>query len=145
MARARLASHGARVEVRVASFDDLLPPCDAVVASLALHHVAEIEAKRALYHRIHEALRPGGVFLSADCTVQPSGPEHDRMFRVWAAGMLEAGIGPGESDELFAQWSREDTYQPLQLELSLLSDANFERPDCFWRRGPMTVFGAFKA
>lgn len=143
VARTRLAPHGARVELRLAAFADPLPDCEAIVASLALHHVPDLDAKRALYRRIREALRPGGVFLSADATVHPTGPEHDRIYRVWTAGMFDHGIGPGEADALFAQWSREDTYLPLHVELALLAEAGFARPECFWRRGPMTVFGGF--
>jgi len=143
VARARLAPHAARVEQRRARFEDPLPPCDAIVASLSLHHVPDVDAKRALYRHLRASLRPGGVFLSADATVHASGPEHDRVFRTWTAGMFDAGIGPGEAESLFAQWSREDTYQPLSVELALLADAGFERPECFWRKGPVTVFGAF--
>lgn len=141
--RARLATHGDRVEIRRASFDHGLPRCDAVVASLALHHVPELAAKRALYARIHDALAPGGVFLSADAAVHADGPEHARAFRVWSAGMATHGIGQGEADALFAQWAGEDTYQPLSIELALLAEAGFARPECFWRRGPMAVFGGF--
>jgi tRNA (cmo5U34)-methyltransferase len=143
-ASARLAPYRERVELRRASFDDAIPACDAVVASLALHHVADLAAKRALYTRIHEALDPGGIFLSADATVHPSGPEHARLFRVWSAGMAAHGIGRGEADALFAQWSEEDTYQPLSVELALLADAGFARPECFWRKGPIAVFGGFR-
>lgn len=143
VARARLAPHGERATFRRASFADPLPPCDAIVASLALHHVADIADKRALYAALRGALRPRGVLVSADCTVHAAGPEHDRAFRLWTAGMFDAGIGPGEAEALFAQWSREDTYLPLHVELGLLADAGFARPECFWRRGPMTVFGAF--
>jgi tRNA (cmo5U34)-methyltransferase len=143
VATARLAPHGARVEVRRQRFEDPLPPCDAIVASLALHHVADVDAKRGLYRQLRSALKPGGVLLSADACVHPAGPEHDRVFRVWTAGMFDHGIGPGDAEALFAQWSTEDTYQPLSVELALLADAGFQRPDCFWRRGPIAVFGAF--
>ena len=143
VATARLASHAARVQVRKARFEDPLPPCDAVVASLALHHVADVDAKRALYKQLRGALKPGGILLSADAVVHPAGPEHDRVFRVWTAGMFDHGIGPGEAEALFAQWSNEDTYQPLSVELALLADAGFKRPECFWRRGPVAVFGGF--
>lgn len=143
VARTRLAPHASRVELRRARFDEPLPPCDAIVASLALHHVPDVAQKRALYRHLRASLAPGGLFLSADATVHPAGPEHDRVFRVWTAGMFDAGIGPGEAEGLFAQWSREDTYQPLSVELALLADAGFARPEVFWRRGPIAVFGAF--
>ncbi|MDB4960323.1 MAG: Methyltransferase [Myxococcales bacterium] len=142
-ARVRLARFGDRAEFRLASFDDPLAPCDAVVACLALHHVPELDRKRGLYARIRAALRPCGVFLSGDATVHETGAEHDRMYREWTTRMATAGIASEEARALFAQWAFEDRYYPLATELALLGDAGFPRPDCFWKQGAPTVFGGF--
>jgi len=144
VAGARVAKHGTRAELRNASFFDALPACDAIVASLALHHVPDLENKRALYAHVYRALRPGGVFLMGDATVHEEGLEHDRIYRQWEAGMAEAGISHEQATELFDQWSREDRYYPLVDELQALGAAGFARPDCFWKRGAMTVYGGFK-
>jgi tRNA (cmo5U34)-methyltransferase len=143
-AAARVSSFGDRVDVVQARFDEGLVPCDAVVASLALHHVGDVDAKRALYRRVHDVLRPGGVFAIGDATTYERGPEHDRAYGVWREWMAKHGIGDAEADGLFAQWSREDRYLPLRVELELLRDAGFAQPECFWRYGPMTVYGAYR-
>lgn len=144
VAGARVASHGGRAELRHGSFDDALPACDAVVASLALHHVPELDRKRALYARIREALRPGGVLLVADITRHETGAAHDHVTRQWAAAMADHGISRPESDALFAQWAGEDRYYPLAVELEQLRAAGFAQPECFWKHGPSTVFGGFR-
>jgi tRNA (cmo5U34)-methyltransferase len=144
IAAARVAAHGGRAELRRGSFDDALPACDAAVASLALHHVPELDRKRALYARIHAALRPGGVLLVADITVPESGAARDHVYRGWAAAMAEHGITATEAQALFAKWAGEDRYYPLAVELALLDAAGFAEPECFWKRGPSTVFGAFR-
>jgi tRNA (cmo5U34)-methyltransferase len=149
VAAARVAPHGDRAEVRCATFDAALAAlgagaAGAVVASLALHHVPELDRKRTLYTRIHEALAPGGVFLNADVTVHETGAEHARMYREWAAGMARAGIEAAEAEALFAKWAGEDRYYPLAVELDLLASAGFARPECFWKRGASTVFGGFR-
>jgi tRNA (cmo5U34)-methyltransferase len=143
-ARERVAPFGDRAELVHASFDAALPPCDAVVASLALHHVPELERKRALYARIFEALRPGGCLVIADATVHEQGAERDRIYIIWSEWMARQGIAQPEADALFAKWAGEDRYYPLATELGLLADAGFARPDCFWKYGPMTVYGGFK-
>lgn len=142
VAGARVAAHGGRAELRRGSFDDALPACDAVVASLALHHVLELVRKRALYARIREALRAGGVFLIADITVHEAGAAHDLMYRRWADAMAEHGIARAEAEALFARWAGEDRYYPLAVELDQLRAAGFTHPECFWKHGPSTVFGA---
>ena len=142
--RVRAAPHAHRAEIVRASFDDALPACDAVVASLALHHVPELERKRDLYRRAREALRPGGAFVIADATVHETGVERAWIYEQWAAAMAREGIARTEADRLFATWAREDHYLPLATELALLRDAGFDRPDCFWKYGPSTVFGGFR-
>jgi tRNA (cmo5U34)-methyltransferase len=157
VAAARVAPHGQRAELRCTRFDDALTSLaaenvggepgagvGAVVASLSLHHVPELEQKLALYARIFASLAPGGVFLSADVTVHEAGSEHARIFREWAAGMAKAGIAAAEAAALFAQWAGEDRYYPLAVELDLLAAAGFTRPECFWKRGASTVFGGFR-
>ncbi len=143
-ARARVAKHGDRAAPTLASFDAPLPPCDAVVASLALHHVPERERKTALYRRIHAALRPGGILAIADATVHEDGPENARIFEMWAAEMGRHGIERAEASALFATWAGEDRYYPLAAELEMLAEAGFARPECFWKYGPMTVYGGYR-
>jgi hypothetical protein len=49
-----------------------------------------------------------------------------------------------EADAYLAQWAEEDFYVSLPDELALIADAEFPRPDCFWRDGMIAVYGAFK-
>jgi tRNA (cmo5U34)-methyltransferase len=145
VARARAERVSDRVELHAGSFDDPLPTCDAVVASLALHHVPERERKTALYRRIHDALRPGGIVAVADATVHDAGPEHAAMFELWRDHLIAQGFTASEADGLFAQWAGEDRYYPLVDELAMLRSAGFSRADCFWKHGPMAVYGAYRA
>ena len=147
VAGTRVASHGARAELRCASFHDPLPPCSAVIASLSLHHVHAPADKRALYAAIWNALLPGGLLVIADATVHAQGPERERTFREWVAEMAKAGIPESEAHALFARWAEGptgDRYFSLATELALLGEAGFMNPDCFWKHGPSTVFGGFR-
>jgi hypothetical protein len=42
-------------------------------------------------------------------------------------------------------WAVEDYYPPLFAELQLLREAGFEEPECFWRSGAFSVFGAVRS
>jgi tRNA (cmo5U34)-methyltransferase len=144
VARDRLASHADRIELRHASFDDPLPRAHAVVASLALHHVHDLDAKRALYARIHEALEPGGLLLVADACVPADGPVKARVMAEWSAHLQRHDMTAAQAEAHFAAWADEDTYRPLATELALLAAAGFAEPECFSKHGPTTVFGAFR-
>jgi len=140
----RVSPFGARATCVRASFDDALAPCDAVVASFALHHVPTLDAKRALYARIREALRPGGILAIGDVTIHEAGPAKTRMMDAWAEWMGAHGIARPDAEALFAKWAGEDRYFSLADELVALAQAGFEKPECFWKRGPSTVFGAYR-
>lgn len=143
-ARERLAPHADRFGLRRATFADALPPCDAVVASLALHHVVTLPEKRDLYRRIREALRPGGLLLVADAAVHDAGRARQRIFAGWSAFMQTHGMTAADAEAHFAQWATEDHYKPLVAELDALAAAGFPFPDCLWKQGPNCVFGGFR-
>ena len=137
-ARARLERFGTRARFREQSFMDPLPTCDAVAASLALHHIPEVADKRALYRRVHACLRPGGVFVNADA-VMPSDPDgREAGYAFWAAHMVSRGIPSERAFQHFAEWAEEDTYQPIELELAAMAAAGFT-VGIAWHEGPMAV------
>jgi len=143
-AAARCATHAGRFDLRRGRFQEELPRCHAVVATLALHHVADHGEKRELYRAIHAALEPGGLGVGGDRLIHPEGLERRQMLRDWYAHMARHGISEEEADAHFAQWAEEDYYVGLVEELELIRAAGFLRPDCFWRDGGITVYGGFK-
>lgn len=141
-ARGRLAPHGARARFMVRSFLDELPACEAVAASLSLHHIPTLDAKGGVYRNIFQALEPGGVFVNADVTM-PEGEARDRAFRGWADHLVASGIAEEEAWGHFQAWADEDTYFPLDAELALLEKAGF-RARLLWQQGVSTVVLATK-
>jgi tRNA (cmo5U34)-methyltransferase len=144
-ARRRLGRFGERVELRESSFLDPLPAADAVVASLALHHVHDLGAKTELYRAIRGALAPGGPFLNLDAAITADPRLNALMFRRWAAHMAEHGIAEEGARGHFAAWADEDRYFALSDELDALRRAGFAEVECFWRRGPTSVCCALAA
>jgi tRNA (cmo5U34)-methyltransferase len=144
-ARRRLNRFGDRVEFHEASFFDPLPRADAVVASLALHHVHDLAAKTALYAAIRETLSDGGALLNLDAAVT-SEPRLNRLvFDRMAARMADHGITGAEARAHFAAWADEDRYFPVEAELRALRDAGFAEVECFWRRGLSAVTCGLRA
>ncbi len=144
-ARLRLAGHGTRVCFQQASFLDPLPAADAVVASLALHHVHDLETKTALYRAIHDGLSPGGVLLNLDAAVSEGARLNGLVFDRMAERMGDHGISDAEARGHFASWAEEDRYFPLDAELGALREAGFDEVECFWRRGLSAVTCALRA
>jgi tRNA (cmo5U34)-methyltransferase len=143
-ARRRLARFEERVLFHEGSFLDPLPGHDAVVASLALHHVHELQSKTALYRAIRGALSPGGVLLNLDAAVSEGARLNGLVFDRMSARMREHGIGDAEARGHFAAWADEDRYFPLDAELGALRQAGFDEVECFWRRGLCAVTCALR-
>ena len=137
-ARIRLKRFGTRARFRECSFDARLPECDAVATSLALHHVPEMERKRAVYKRIFQVLRPGGLFVNADVTMSADPMVREQCYRIWAAHLVSCGIEERRAYEHFEEWAVEDTYFPLHDELAALYEAGFHA-ECVWRDQPTTL------
>ena len=137
-ARTRLARFGRRARFTEGSFRAALPRCNGAAASLALHHVTTLEAKRELYQRIHDALEPGGVFANADATMPAEPAARDATWSAWAEHMESQGIARERAFQHFEEWSDEDTYFPLEEELAAVASAGFAA-ECIWREVGMTV------
>jgi ubiquinone/menaquinone biosynthesis C-methylase UbiE len=140
----RLAGYRDRVTFQEASFLEPLPVADAVVASLALHHVHDLRIKTELYRAIRNALSHGGVFLNLDAAVSMDPRLSALLFDRWAAQMGEHGITDAQARAHFAAWADEDRYFPLGVELDALREAGFDEVECFWRRGPSAITCALR-
>ncbi len=129
---------GARATFITGSFlRTAIPRCDAVVGSLALHHVRTRTAKAALYRTIHDALAARGRLITVDC--QPSSrrdlarEQHDAWF-----AHLRQTYSARQASGLFRAWSGEDVYVPLDVEIGLMESAGFG-VDVVWRKGAFAV------
>jgi tRNA (cmo5U34)-methyltransferase len=141
----RLSRYGERIAFKEGSFLDPLPSADAVVASLALHHVHDLNTKTELYRAIHDALSPGGILLNLDAAVSEDTRLNALVFDRWAHQMNAHGITDSQARGHFAAWSDEDRYFPLEVELGALREAGFDEVECFWRRGASAITCALRA
>ena len=114
-----------------------IPCCDAVVSSLALHHVRTRASKLALFRRIRAAMRPHGRFVSVDCYPARTAALVTVQRAAWRAHLRQTHDARSTTS-LFRAWAREDHYLPLETEMQLMSDAGF-RPEILWRRGMFGV------
>ena len=148
IARRRLARDGAAASFAHGSFLDVavlngaVPRCDAIVASLALHHIRTLERKQQFYDDCHTVLVSDGLLVSADCFVSADARLAELERAAWRAH-LRRSYSDADTDGYFAAWAAEDVYLPLVRELAMLRDAGFA-PEVVWRIAPFAVIVARK-
>ena len=107
-----------RVTIATHDLEQPLPfagPFDAVISSLAIHHVDD-ERKQSLYAEIAALLTPGGVFANLEIVRSPTQALHDQ----WR-------------DEMGAQDDPSDRLAPMEPQLAWLRDAGLQDVDCIWK------------
>lgn len=104
-----------------------MPPVDAVVSGLAIHHL-EDERKRKLFAEIHALLAPGGVFANLDLVTSASARLHERFRRE---------IGRTQDDPT-------DRLADLAAQMNWLREVGFAEVDCHFKWLEMTLVIAVK-
>jgi tRNA (cmo5U34)-methyltransferase len=101
-----------------------------VISSLAIHHLEHVE-KRALFARVHSALKPGGAFINVD-QVRGEPPFGDLYWSTWLSRVRQAGA---PEDRIQASVQRRldfDRDASLDEQLSWMRAAGFEA-DCIYK------------
>lgn len=132
-ARRRFAGHHPAVSFAVADMAvaDLGGPWDVVASALAIHHL-EDAAKQALFRRIRQALRPGGIFVNAEQVLGPTPQAEERYARIWHDEIR--GLGAPE-DEIAraAERMAHDRCASVEDQLRWLREAGFADVDCSFK------------
>ncbi|WNR42134.1 class I SAM-dependent methyltransferase [Paenibacillus roseipurpureus] len=117
-------------------------PFDAVISSLSIHHL-EDEAKQALFHRIHQWLKPGGLFVNAD-QVLGATPFLDGLYRTDWEAKIEATDLSQEALQAAYERTKLDRMAPLTSQLGWLCDAGLIEVDCVYKSYNFVVMFAKK-
>jgi|SRR5580658_135875 tRNA (cmo5U34)-methyltransferase len=145
MAKAKLGSCP-RVRYITGDFNtfDLRSNYDAIVSSLALHHLVTDEDKRRFYRRSYQRLNPGGVFYNADVVLASTDFLQKVYMRQWREFMLR-GVPEKEIDgKWIPKYHAEDRPARLKDHLTWMSEIGFSGVDVLWKYYNFAVYGGTK-
>ncbi|HMK53372.1 MAG TPA: methyltransferase domain-containing protein [Methanobacteriaceae archaeon] len=116
---------------------------DAIVSSLAIHHLSRAEYQ-SCYGNIYTALKSGGVFYNADNLQSSSKYLNQVYIERWKDFMLQHHDSEEIDNVWFPKHYEEDNPQPLSDHLDWLKEAGFQDVDVVWKYYYFGVYGGKK-
>ncbi|TCW60027.1 methyltransferase type 12 [Treponema sp. J25] len=117
---------------------------DAVVSSLALHHLETKEDKLEFYRKIYSCLNDGGIFVNADVVLASTEALQQCYMTQWKNFMLRNV----PKDEVDSKWIpayyEEDRPVSMIEHFEMLKDSGFKIMDVVWKYYNFAVYMAIK-
>lgn len=143
MARTKLVSYP-DVRYVVGDFNDFSGDYDAVVSSLALHHISTDDAKRRFYRRIYDSLSHGGVFYNGDVVLASTDFLQKTYMDQWR-GFMRRSVSENEIESKWIpKYYAEDHPAKLSDQLAWLTELGFIGVDVIWKQFNFAVYGGAK-
>ncbi len=144
MAKKRFAARpGTRYVTCDYSRADLGGPYDIVCSALSIHHLAP-EDKRQLFHRIHDALVPGGMFVNADQADGETLYFRERYMDYWNVFLKSGPMSEAQHAEILKRRDTLDRNEKLSVQLAWLNEAGFSDVDVVYKNRTFIVTVARK-
>jgi tRNA (cmo5U34)-methyltransferase len=117
---------------------------DAIVSSLALHHLESEKHRDRFYKNIYASLKRGGIFINAD--IMKSDVPYFQVINM--AKWKEFGLRSLPEDFIenttFVKHKEEDRCSTLLKETDRLRRIGFKHIDVFWKYYNFATYGAIK-
>jgi tRNA (cmo5U34)-methyltransferase len=117
---------------------------DIILAASVLHHLRSDAEWRAVFEKLHRALRPGGSIWIFDL-IESSIPEIQAILRRRYGEYLTELKDEAYRNQVFAYIEEEDTPRPLIFQLDLLREVGFAEVEVLHKNSCFAAFGAVKS
>ncbi|WP_308575422.1 class I SAM-dependent methyltransferase [uncultured Methanosphaera sp.] len=120
---------------------DIIDDYDAIISSLALHHIRDENDKRQMYQCIYDSLKQDGVFYNAD--VMEANSKYNSKLNERIADKYMAENQLTVEDMKDHKKKREHNDHPITItdHLRLLEDVGFKEIDVIWKYYSNAVYG----
>lgn len=119
-------------------------PYDAVISSLALHHIVTDDEKKAIYQKIFDALAVGGSFYNADLVLGSDRDIQEHYMTRWKEFMYQSFSREEIDGVQIPRYLMEDSPARLIDHLRWLNEVGFNGVDVIWKYYNFVLYGGQK-
>lgn len=117
---------------------------DAVVSSLALHHLVTREDKLDFYKKIYAGLKNQGVFVNADVVLASTDVLQKQYMEQWKSFMRRSVSKEEVENKWIPKYHEEDRPASMTEHFAMLKEAGFAAVDVVWKYYNFAVYMAVK-
>ena len=117
---------------------------DAVVSSLALHHLESEKQRDIFYQSIYDSLKSGGIFINADIMKSDNSYFQKVNLAKWKDFALRSLPEDFIENTTFVKYKEEDRCSTLLNETDRLRRIGFKHIEVFWKYYNFATYGAIK-
>lgn len=117
---------------------------DAVVTSLALHHLRDDQEKKKFFKKIFDALNKNGVFYNADVVLGSNETLQNLYMNKWKE-LMQRKLSQSEVENVWCP-KYEDEDRPAKIidQIKWLEEIGFKKTDIIWKYYNFAVYGGVK-
>jgi len=145
MARVKLADI---TEVKFINSDfyhfDFDKKYDAIVSSLALHHLATSKDKLEIYKKINSSLKNEGILINADIVLASTAILQKRYMEYWKRFMCMNVSSDDIENKWIPKYYEEDRPISMVEHIDMLKEVGFDSVDVVWKYYNFAVYMALK-
>ena len=116
---------------------------DLILSSIAIHHIRD-EQKVTLYQKIHQILKPNGIFEFADQTRGDTEEIYLKHIARWKAAAFELGSTQENWDMWMKHQHEHDYHTQVSWHIAQLKALDFKTVDILWKNIMWAVIYARK-
>lgn len=117
---------------------------NAIVSSLALHHLVTKEDKLAFYKKIHSGLHTRGIFINADVVLASSDALQKTYMEQWINYQCRNISKEEVENKWIPTYYEEDRPASVMEHIEMLKEAGFAVIDIVWKYYNFAVYMAIK-
>lgn len=146
VAKSKLAKYSKDIDFLVGDFNnlDIKNEYDVVVSSFALHHIQTDKEKLRLYKNIYEALKPNGVFLTADIVLGVNNYIKNLYEKKWEEHLIKQYNKSRLDTNTLEKYQTDDNPSELFKHLKWLDISGFQQVETIWKYYNFAIFGGYK-